>query len=1427
MSKKKLIKMTASALTIGTLLTANIPNNVLAEDTSKIVGITDVKSILANLTKEQRIALKTLDAGPGFVVSPELDLNTPSEVKVIVEFEQAPAKVEVLKQSAEGKRLSLSAAKQKVEESHEAFEANLQQLQKKKDGVKNFQAAKITREYKDAFNGVAMTLPGNTIEELLQSGVVKRVWKDYEIKLDLPKESTQETAQVGIKPQMADSVPQIGVDKLHSENITGRGIKVGVLDTGIDYNHPDLQDAYKGYRAQEGEDPKTIDDTSVKGWDFIDNDADPMETTYQDWKKAESEGWPEVYNGTTYYTSHGTHVAGTIAGDKKNNVDYAVNGVAPDVDLYAYRVLGKYGSGTTSGVLAGIDKAVKDGMQVINMSLGAATSDPLYATSVAANNAMLAGVVTVVAAGNAGSGASTVGSPGASALAITVGASDSAIKIPTFTADAGDLHIDTMKLLGKNFTDKLEDLKGQALTVEYAGLGYADDFAGKDFNGKLALIQRGTISFDEKIKNAVNAGAKGVIVYNNVDGEIPAYLGEDKSYIPAFALTKNVGEQLKEKVDKGDVTLTFGELGNVKTEGDHLADFSSRGPIPLNDDIKPDIVAPGVSIFSTVPEYINDPQDGDHYDIAYKRMSGTSMATPHTAGVAALILQEHQDYNPFDVKAALMNTADDLKEERSVYEMGAGRIDAYQAVHADTSIKVIDKTQNIQDGKVVEIEDQTGSIAFGGEITSLDNEPVTDSRKVRIQNHSETETKEFKLEIEYSEASKWAKDAIENGVKLKVPSSFVVDPNASGEIDPEIFIPANAEYGRYEGYIDITNKNNEQETYQIPFSVRYSERGIAYVDLIRDVMATDTSQFHQYMAGPFSPFTFKLNSPLQIIDVIVKDTKTGKPVGYVGTIDGTRIATGVDYSVLIGMPSAVFPFTGNPAHPIADSPKKLPEGDFTMEFIAYDEEGTSYTKGDSIIVDNTPPKITFNDLQPGIHEVSESMFTEEDGQRAVWVHGNIYDSTIDALKAKGVATNPFTGRPYDQRDNTIVYYQNSPWPTGTLQTIQPNGEFKFGVAPEELGTPLNLKMYGYDAGTAANSAAQMKQYIFVKEGTEYGAMSYNVDTVELKDKFIVTLSLNNVKQLLSGEFAIPYLKENFEFMDVQPNASLIKYAEQNGLNVQLLTPAITETLWEKTVKVGASLEGTKFKGLDGDMPFLDVTFQVINDEYFQEVVKFQNTAKFTYTKAGSAETTTIPIYQANHMNFISKHSTIYGYVKPEAFYPPGQNYLPKMDYIATGVKVYAVDPNGKKYKGTINNSGQYEIHNVPVIDEAYDIVVDAPGHLKTINTQIVGNVRDGKLVGANFSGNYIKSLAGDVNGDAMIDIKDAIEAAAHYGKENEGSQKSDLNQDGKVDEKDVRFIEKNFLKKGPDAKPEQNPVENIGPKTLEKILRSIGLEPKN
>lgn len=173
-----------------------------------------------------------------------------------------------------------------------------------------------------------------------------------------------------------------------SSSYTGKGVKVGVIDTGVDYTHPDLRKNYIG------------------GFDTVDFDNDPMET--------KGEG----------ATAHGSHVAGVIAADGK------MKGIAPDARIYAYRALGPGGVGSSVQVIAALEEAVKEGMDVINLSLGNDVNGPDWPTTHAVNKAVELGTVVVVAAGNSGPDAWTVGSPATSSEAITVGASALSMKIP-------------------------------------------------------------------------------------------------------------------------------------------------------------------------------------------------------------------------------------------------------------------------------------------------------------------------------------------------------------------------------------------------------------------------------------------------------------------------------------------------------------------------------------------------------------------------------------------------------------------------------------------------------------------------------------------------------------------------------------------------------------------------------------------------------------------------------------------------------------------------------------------------------------------------------------------------------------------------------------------------------------------------------------
>lgn len=1387
MNTGKLKPIFKGTLIAGLLVSAGVPSGAIAEENFQNKQ-KNVEQMLMNLTDQQRKALKELEISPGFTISPEINQNSSEMVDVIVEFNQAPAKVEVAKQAVKGKRMSLSSAKEKAESEHDTFKKEWKKVKKlNRPDDENMDDAKITKEFHAAFNGVAMTLPARAVQELLSTGVVKRVWKDNEVKLDLPQEAKEMNS--GTPSHVDDSLSQIGADKLHQENITGEGIKVGVIDTGIDYNHPDLKGSYKG------------------GYDFVDNDSDPMEATYQEWKDS---GKPE-FNGSSYYTYHGTHVSGSIAASKENSSPAALKGVAPDVDLYAYRVLGPYGSGSTAAVMAGIDKSVTDGMDVINLSLGSNINDPLNPSSIAVNNAMLSGVVTVVAAGNTGPNEKTLGSPGSAALGITVGASDVSVTIPTITANSGDQEIKDMKLLAQNFTDNLEDLQNMTLPIVEVGIGAKSDFTNKDVTGKVAFIERGLITFDEKVQNAKDAGAKAAIIYNNVDGEIEAFIGEGTNYIPAFRISKAEGEQLKSQSE-----ITFESLGSVKTGGDHLAEFSSRGPAHGNDDIKPDVVGPGVAISSTFPEFINHPEEGESYDAAYGRLSGTSMASPHVAGAAALIMQAHPEYTPFEVKEALMNTADEMNGDYSVNEVGAGRIDVHEAVHADTLVKVLDKTMHEQDGSLVEIDEETGSIAFGTHFKEEEGH-IEDSRKVVIQNLNEKDTKEFITNVEFLPAKGQVQDAGKNGVEVTMPDTISVEAGKSAEIEPVIRVSEVAEIGRYEGYIHLVNSKNEEENYQIPFAIRVTDKGFEKMELTRPMITNDPINMHPYTT-PYTNAIINLSSPLKTIDMLVRD-ESGEAIGFMGTIDTSHLMTGIDYwgdKIFTGL---VYPFTNDPSQPISDKQVKLPEGIYTFEMIGYDEQGKAYSKDDIVMIDNTPPKVELS-MEPGLYEVNDSMYTKEDGYDgpAVWVHGNVYDDDVDKLKEE-------TGINIDQSIHGVVWWEYSFY-NHLFLNLDSEGNFRFPAMKERIDsmTYLDTNVFAFNNATASEAYPQgIKNYKFIKEGAEYAVPTYDKEKLLMGDEITMTLNLNNIKQFASGEYNVPFYNKLLEFQNVKVNDTFKQYADEKGVKVNLDEPTLTSG----NVKVGASIDQNDFL-IDKDLPFLDVTFKVINDEYYaQEEITFE-TSSFKYKKTSDSSPTMIRVIKDKSFTILAGHSVVNGHIQPEAFYNENGQLDASIDYSKLGAKVYAKAADGKTYEASeIFGNGYFTIDNLPLSEEEYEIYVKVPGHLMTkASAKLVKNV-DGDLAGVRILIDAGKALAGDVNGDKVVDIQDAIVSVFSYGKENVGVNKGDVNQDGKVDETDLRFIEKNFLEKGPDAKENKKPKEKHGKVTLEKLFRSIGLETLN
>jgi uncharacterized repeat protein (TIGR02543 family) len=1422
----------------------------------------EVNRILDGLTPEQKANINKLTGADNAqkIHVDQKDLRGPKNINVIVQFKEDPAKIQIIKQSLAKGRATVnnqafaseySDAQKKVKDSHAKFKSfvNTQPKTQIIGGKSVNTSMRITREYTEAFNGVALSLPANLVTSVAENAEVASIWSSETFEVPEQSNTVNAAETNGFVGKATSGLELLGLDKLQAEGHTGiiksgpnagKKVKVGVLDTGIDYNHPDLYKATHDangnlYGGHDLVNSVVNSDGSVT---FID-DKDPMETIYSDWLDAKANPTsvlnPATSNYKQYITAHGTHVSGTIAASTtNNNSTYSANGVAPDVELHGYRVLGPGGHGLADGILKGIDYAVKDGMQVINLSLGSLNNDPLYPTSIAINNATIAGVTCVVSAGNAGPGAATVGSPGTADLAITIGASTIPVEIPVMTIKNGTTPYQA-RLFGKSFADSDDAFAGQTFSFVDVGLGGPSNYNGKDLSGKIALVKRGGgILLTSKMAIAKEAGAKGMIIWNNTDdpntqGYMSTSLGASMDNIYSVSLTQVQGQALVDAIanDPSKATITFPSTLDtpIFKKADELAGFSSTGPVK-NYDMKPDVISPGVDIISTVPFDVWEPQEGQTHDYkyAYESMSGTSMAAPHTTGIAALVLAAHPDYKPADVKAALMNTAKDVNTESttySVYQVGAGRVDPARAINADVKIQVLDKANHYDDPSYIydknpimkQIDDLTGSIFFGfkgrGEGSTNGSDDVVSSKDFNVINQGTT-SKTFNVSTTFISTKFAESNQVGHGtgnnvkVDVSVNNANTTSINVGGantvKATAKITVPSNAMEGTYEGYINLVNASDSSESYRIPFTITVAEKGIDFKVIIKAMTLNEnvTGNFNPNAGGSGSLFNYSINSEMNSMYLLLKDNK-GNYLGVVRNVDGiSEKSPGVIYTYLPMLVNGLYlpftkPYNGSlDQSGIATTPSVIKEGAYSVEMIATDAAGKLYTDEDTIYIDYTAPTITMDpDSKPGIYEIDPTGY--QAGQEMKGFYGTVYDSNVDVMKNNGETWVPNLAdfskpAPVDQSLNTVYAYQDSIFIT-TIFNTDANGRFHFGLSPEDI-TPQGseVRMFPADYSGAGDQSSTLQRFYFIKKGSPYVTLtsSGGVDTglesqgkvvVEPNKTFKATLATKNGIGMTGGKFTINNAKM-YAFSNIRLSEAYKQYLDSKGI-----TPTLTVSdPYESTEVFGITgkftditISGIDAAGaLDKDMNILEADVTFINPEPIAGPVEFK-VVKSSFTLSGNDRK--VPAFLANWPYVKNPTSMLTGGIFAEGFKTNTLSGAFTNVTVESGAKVTVTDANGKSYStnnpttstNTVeyygNKAGTYAV-SMDASDKPYNVETSMPGHFKDYTTTpVIGSNRFGYQSGSYYDRPSYDTpllLGGDVNSDNVIDMNDLIAEVGAY-----------------------------------------------------------------
>jgi subtilisin family serine protease/IS1 family transposase len=548
---------------------------------------------------------------------------------------------------------------------------------------------------------------------------------------------------------------------------TGKGINIAVVDTGLDYTHADFggagtTEAYDTALASKSDpltDPslqKLIDKDKFKGgYDFAGTDYNPDNSSTA--KPTPDDNPIDGHGG-----HHGTHVAGTALGygvtadGKTYKGDYSKlseselqsmevgPGSAPEAGVYSLKVFGDNG-GTTGLVGAALDWvgeqiSLGKSINIVSMSVGGSYGSDDDPDTAKVDALTEKGVLSVIAAGNEGDFTDVLGSPGSAKSALTVAASSSGRTLQDGITATAPSSVAGTKLAGQysaNYADLSNiNVEGKVVKVQdpnnLAGCNTYSDADAAAVKGNIAWV-----SWDDnnlvcgskkRFDNAEKAGATAILFQS--DKDIPDAGIAGNATLPGFQVTPAGLAKVQSALDAGTLTVKLSSDQRLSTKVDYsakyedtMASFTSRGIHGSADGtVKPDVSAPGVGIISA------SAGSGSKAEV----MSGTSMATPMTSGIAALTYQAHPGWTAKAIKAQLMNTADHdvLSEDRSTkmgpLRVGTGRIDAYEAVNNQATVAATDDATAVTgEFGIVQVPRAGYSKSKSFTVTNKADKPVT------------------------------------------------------------------------------------------------------------------------------------------------------------------------------------------------------------------------------------------------------------------------------------------------------------------------------------------------------------------------------------------------------------------------------------------------------------------------------------------------------------------------------------------------------------------------------------------------------------------------------------------------------------------------------------------------------------------------------